>query len=178
MFSFRRKSSKHLEDPSGPPFIHSSPSLPELSSQGIPWPSNLVDLSQLPQDASPPSPPRGAAKTSFTTEGPIPFHKPWSSPGKATGSPVGPPIASLYASHPPSAFALEPRKVTHGSTRQRANQKRNRNPTTFNLMVRVTALISEFSCSLAHLGVLILAVVWWLDRLLVRRARAKPPFSA
>ena len=136
MFTFRRKSSKNLEHPSGPPFIHTSPSLPELSSQGIPWPSNLVDLSQLPQEGSPPSPPRGAAKTSFTTDGPVPFHKPWSSPGKATSSPTGPPLASLYASHPPSAFALEPRKVTHGSVRgQRANQKRNRNPTTFNLMV-------------------------------------------
>ncbi|KAI1793414.1 Septin-domain-containing protein [Ganoderma leucocontextum] len=135
MFSFRRKPSKNVENPSGPPFIHTSPSLPELSSQGIPWPSNLVDLSQLPQDASPPSHPRGAVKTSFTTDGPVPFHKPWSSPGKATSSPVGPPIASLYASHPPSAFPLDPRKVNHGSTRQRANQKRNRNPTTFNLMV-------------------------------------------
>ncbi|KAI0755019.1 hypothetical protein C8Q80DRAFT_1216785 [Daedaleopsis nitida] len=108
MFSFRRKPKIPDEDHNGPPFIRTSPSLPELSAQGIPWPSNLVDLSQLPQE---PPAPRGAAKTSFSTDvaNPVPFHKPWSSPGKATDSPTGPPIASLYASHPPSAF--ETRKV-------------------------------------------------------------------
>ncbi|KAI0712105.1 Septin-domain-containing protein [Earliella scabrosa] len=131
MFTFRRKPKKSEEDHNGPPFIRTSPSLPELSAQGIPWPSNLVDLSQLPQDAPAP---RGAAKTSFTADvvTPVPFHKPWSSPGKATDSPTGPPIASLYASHPPSAF--ETRKVSIPG-RHRASQKRNRNPTTFNLMV-------------------------------------------
>ncbi|KAI0770254.1 Septin-domain-containing protein [Fomes fomentarius] len=134
MFSFRRKPNKNAdEDHSGPPFIRTSPSLPELSAQGIPWPSNLVDLSQLPQELPPP---RGAAKTSFTTDNatPVPFHKPWSSPGKATDSSAGPPIASLYASHPPSAFETRKPSIP-GSGRHRANQKRNRNPTTFNLMV-------------------------------------------
>ncbi|TBU62262.1 Septin-domain-containing protein [Dichomitus squalens] len=133
MFTFRRKPKKS-EDNGGPPFIRTSPSLPELSAQGIPWPSNLVDLSQLPQD-TPASPPRGAAKTSFTADAahPVPFHKPWSSPGKATDSPTGRPIASLYLSSPPSAF--ETRKSSHGSARPRPSQRRNRNPTTFNVMV-------------------------------------------
>ena len=67
----------------------------------------------------------------------VPFHKPWSSPGKAADSPGGPPIASLYASHPPSAF--EGRKSSFPG-RQRPSQKRNRNPTTFNLMVRPASL--------------------------------------
>ncbi|KAI9058282.1 hypothetical protein FKP32DRAFT_1582289 [Trametes sanguinea] len=130
MFSFRRKPQKQ---PSEPNRIRTSPSLPELSTQGsIPWPSNLVDLSQLPQEEAPP-PPRGAAKTSFSadTNGPVPFHKPWTSPGKAVDG-SRPPISSLYMSHPPSAF--ETRK---GSLQGRArpSQRRNRNPTTFNIMV-------------------------------------------
>ena len=133
MFSFRRKP----QQPAPEPAIRTSPSLPELSAQGIPWPSNLVDLSQLPPAVEQPaSPPRGAAKTSFSADvrgGHVPFHKPWSSPGKAADAPAGPPIASLYASHPPSAF--EGRKSSLGA-RQRPSQKRNRNPTTFNLMVR------------------------------------------
>ncbi|TBU51561.1 hypothetical protein BD310DRAFT_1005093, partial [Dichomitus squalens] len=81
MFTFHCKPNKS-EDNGGPPFIRTSPSLPELSAQGIPWPSNLVDLSQLPQDTAS-SPPRGAAKTSFTADAahPVPFHEPWLSPG-------------------------------------------------------------------------------------------------
>ncbi|KAI0699289.1 Septin-domain-containing protein [Cerioporus squamosus] len=132
MFSFRRKPKKADEDHNGPPFIRTSPSLPELSAQGIPWPSNLVDLSQLPQEAPPP---RGAAKTSFSADvaQPVPFHKPWSSPGKATDSSTGPPIASLYLTHPPPS-AFETRK-TSLQGRHRPSQKRNRNPTTFNIMV-------------------------------------------
>ncbi|TBU22288.1 hypothetical protein BD311DRAFT_811636 [Dichomitus squalens] len=104
MLTFRRKPKKS-EDNDGPPFIRTSPSLPELSAQGIPWPSNLVDLSQLPQDTAT-SPPRGAPKTSFTAALPIP---------------------------PPSAF--ETRKSSHGSTPLCPSQRHNRNPTTFNVMV-------------------------------------------
>ncbi|KAI0768986.1 Septin-domain-containing protein [Trametes elegans] len=136
MFTFRRKPQKKAADDSGPPFIRTSPSLPELSAQGIPWPSNLVDLSQLPPDtAKPAHPPRGAAKTSFTADSaaPVPFHKPWSSPGRAVDSPTGGgPISSLYMSHPPSAF--ETRKGSIPG-RPRPSQRRARNPTTFNIMV-------------------------------------------
>ncbi len=167
MFSFRRKPKKADENP---PFIRTSPSLPELSAQGIPWPSNLVDLSQLPQEAPPR---RGAAKTSFSADvaQPVPFHKPWSSPGKATDSPTGPPIASLYTHPPPSAF--ETRK-TSIQGRHRPSQKRNRNPTTFNLMVRatvrnacassLTTLWRNCSCGLV------------VCRLLARKARARRRF--
>ncbi|KAI0354919.1 hypothetical protein OH77DRAFT_1590291 [Trametes cingulata] len=128
MFSFRRKPQKQAQET---PFIRTSPSLPELSAQGIPWPSNLVDLSQLPQDEPPP--PRGAAKTSFTadTRGPVPFHKPWTSPGKAVDNASGP-ISSLYMSHPPSAFETRKQSL---QGRTRPSQRRARNPTTFNLMV-------------------------------------------
>ena len=151
MFSFRRKP----KNPQPEPAIRTSPSLPELSSQGIPWPSNLVDLSQLPPAAEAAHPPpRGAAKTSFSADvvpgAVVPFHKPWSSPGKAADSPSGPPIASLYASHPPSAF--EGRKASL-TGRVRPSQKRNRNPTTFNLMVCHLSLAYP-SPLLVHLDVL------------------------
>ncbi|KAI8994125.1 Septin-domain-containing protein [Trametes punicea] len=131
MFSFRRKPQKKAEEGGR---IRTSPSLPELSTQGIPWPSNLVDLSQLPQDEPPP--PRGAAKTSFSADakGPVPFHKPWTSPGKAAdvGANGGAPISSLYMSHPPSAFETRKHSL---QGRTRPAQKRARNPVTFNLMV-------------------------------------------
>ncbi|CDO71410.1 hypothetical protein BN946_scf184909.g4 [Trametes cinnabarina] len=129
MFSFRRKPQKQPSEPNG---IRTSPSLPELSTQGsIPWPSNLVDLSQLPQEQPPP--PRGAAKTSFSADakGPVPFHKPWTSPGKAVDG-NGVPISSLYMSHPPSAFETRKQSL---QGRTRPSQKRSRNPTTFNIMV-------------------------------------------
>ncbi|KAI0661929.1 Septin-domain-containing protein [Cubamyces menziesii] len=134
MFSFRRKPQKKASD-SGPPVLRTSPSLPELSAQSIPWPSNLVDVTQLPQPDSPSSPPRGAAKTSFTTDsqGPVPFHKPWSSPGKAADANAnGGPISSLYMSHPPSAFETRKHSL---QGRPRPSQRRVRNPTTFNIMV-------------------------------------------
>ena len=137
MFSFRRKPKKKVQEDL--PWIRTSPSLPELHSQGIPWPSNLVDLSALPPPtpiADVPLPQlKGAAKTSFSSnEGPIFFHKPfWSSPGKSVDNPTtGGSISSLYMSHPPSAFD---NRRTSAYNRSRPSQKRARNPTTFNLMV-------------------------------------------
>ncbi|EJF64766.1 hypothetical protein DICSQDRAFT_166922, partial [Dichomitus squalens LYAD-421 SS1] len=111
MFTFRPQPNES-EDNGGRPFIRTSPSLSELSVQAIPWPSNLVDLSQLPQDTLA-SPPRGAAKTLFMADAahPVPFHKAWSSPGKATDSPTGRPITPLYISSPSSTF--ETRKSSH-----------------------------------------------------------------
>lgn len=141
MFSFRRKhQKKDSQFADGPPTIRTSPSLPELSAQGIPWPANLVDLSALPSSpngevAMPQSPSQGAAKTSLhSSDKPIPFHKPFRSPTKDVRGEKGG-ISSLYmASHPPVAF--ENRKSSFAS-RPRPSQKRSRNPTTFNIMVRV-----------------------------------------
>ena len=39
------RGNKKTQDRGGPPFIRQSPSLPELSAQGIPWPEDLVDMS-------------------------------------------------------------------------------------------------------------------------------------
>lgn len=145
MFSFRRKPKKKVQEDL--PWIRTSPSLPELHSQGIPWPSNLVDLSALPPptpNADLPLPQfKGAAKTSFSSnEGPIFFHKPfWSSPGKSVDNPTtGGSISSLYMSHPPSAFD---NRRTSAYNRSRPSQKRARNPTTFNLMVRSLSFLTS-----------------------------------
>ena len=128
MFSFRRKSRKSEAD-TGPPAVRHSPSLPQLNSQGIPWPEHLVDLSGVPE--APQTPPKGAAKTLFDSEvqGPIPFHVPWSSPGK----PAGGPISSLYMSTPPPPSSFETRKSSHA--RPKLSLRKARAPTTFNIMV-------------------------------------------
>lgn len=130
MFSFRRKPTKREDDPQ----IYASPSLPTLSSQGIPWPENLVDVTSIRQGPSPEkSHLQGAAKTSFSSvDHPhISFHKPfYGSPGKTVN---GISISSLYMSNAPSAF--ENWKSTHPPP-TRKNQRRVRVPPTFNLMVR------------------------------------------
>lgn len=130
MFSFRRKPKKAPETP----LIRTSPSLPELNSQGIPWPEDLVDIAAIRH-----SPPpeelvhQGAAKTSFqgSDHAAIPFHKPFRpsvEKPKAGGT-----ISSLYMSSvPPSAF--DNRKAPPLSA-GRYSQRRARIPPTFNLMV-------------------------------------------
>lgn len=130
MFSFRRKPKKAPETP----LIRTSPSLPELNSQGIPWPEDLVDIAAIRH-----SPPpeelvhQGAAKTSFqgSDHAAIPFHKPFR---PSVGKPKeGSSISSLYISSvPPSAF--DNRKAPPLSA-GRYSQRRARIPPTFNLMV-------------------------------------------
>jgi hypothetical protein len=133
MFSFRRRGKKQDDSPQ----IHSSPSLPQLHSQGVmPWPENLVDVASV-RASTAEAAQQGAAKTSLQLEGtdqsPIPFHKPFRT---LSGKPHnGASISSLYMSSPPSAF--EGRKSTAFSTGTgRQSQRRTRNPPTFNLMVR------------------------------------------
>ncbi|KZT09111.1 uncharacterized protein LAESUDRAFT_756755 [Laetiporus sulphureus 93-53] len=137
MFGFRWRSRTKAEpDRSGPPYIRTSPSLPELASEGIPWPENLVDPASVSQAdaASPSDPPKGAAKTLFRADGsgPIAFHKPWSLPDK----PAGGTISALYTSPPPPPppSAFETRKQP-ARIRTRVNQRKVRAPTSFNVMV-------------------------------------------
>ncbi|KAJ7672783.1 septin family protein [Mycena rosella] len=130
MFSFGRKSSKSKPEE---PRIRTSPSLPTLNSQGIPWPENLIDIDAIHQ-ASPPDavPAQGAAKVSLQgpDRTPIPFHKPFrASPGR----PGDGPISSLYMSGPPSAFERTKSSATPNTTRY--SQRRAKIPPTFNLMV-------------------------------------------
>jgi hypothetical protein len=130
MFSFRRKPKKDQDEPR----IRTSPSLPELPSQGIPWPEDLVDVDAIRQ--SPPSdvPLQGAAKASFQgiDHVPILFHKPFrGSPGKLND---GEPISSYYMSNSRSAFEKFENRKSDTPTVSRYSHRRSRIPPTFNLM--------------------------------------------
>ncbi|KAI0050400.1 hypothetical protein FA95DRAFT_1581239 [Auriscalpium vulgare] len=136
MFSFRRKPTKKNSDES---VIRASPSLPELSTQGIPWPENLVDIAAIRQ--TPPPEPRfqGAARTSFHSPDrpPIPFHKPFRGvPGQSTsaGAANGK-IHSLYMSNGPAAFEALRTAAASPHPTARPSQRRARIPPKFNLMV-------------------------------------------
>jgi len=126
MFSFRRKPKKEPDTPR----IRTSPSLPELNSQGIPWPEELVDIQAIRQEPSPDgSPQKGATKTSFQGESPRTFHKPFRQQAEKTTN--GGPISSIYMSGPTPAFDKHILPPLAG----RFSQRRARIPPTFNLMV-------------------------------------------
>ncbi|KAJ3553497.1 hypothetical protein NM688_g3584 [Phlebia brevispora] len=110
MFSFRRKSKKQPEQ-NRSARIRTSPSLPDLSTQGIQWPESLINISELP-----------AIKLQAVQSQPVKL---------ANGKPGGP-ISALYTAPPPSAY--DNRRSTY-SSRRKPSQKKNRNPVTFNLMV-------------------------------------------
>ena len=126
MFSFRRKPKKEPESPR----IRTSPSLPELNSQGIPWPEELVDIAAIRQEPPPEAVPhQGAARVSFHSPSTIAFHKPFR---PSTGKPNnGGPISDIYMSGPPSSFDRKAVPPLAG----RYSQRRARVPPTFNLMV-------------------------------------------
>jgi hypothetical protein len=137
MFSFRRRPRTADTEPK----LKTSPSLPEMHSQGIPWPENLVDVSLIrgsPLAEPERSPRQGAVKSSLPSSdhSPIPFHKPFR---LISGQPAenGTKISSLYMSHPPSAFGNNNWRSSTAavSTTRRAHRK-NRTPPAFNLMVR------------------------------------------
>ncbi|PFH54064.1 hypothetical protein AMATHDRAFT_842 [Amanita thiersii Skay4041] len=128
MFSFRRKPKQTQIPP-----IRATPSLPDITSQGIPWPEDLVDIAAIRESPPPYGPQQGAAKTSFpgALEVPIPFHKPFRT---FSGRPEdGTPISAMYMSSPPSAFESRAKHTAKAGTRY--TQRRARAPPTFNLMV-------------------------------------------
>ncbi|KIJ62638.1 hypothetical protein HYDPIDRAFT_94001 [Hydnomerulius pinastri MD-312] len=141
MFSFRKR--PRANSSTATP-LKTSPSLPELHAQGIPWPENLVDVTVLRE--TPPVPERhphqGAVKNSLHSldRAPILFHKPFrfhsGQPTAASnGNGNGAKISSLYMSpHPPSAFDNWRSPSSAGTTSRRTHRK-NRTPPAFNLMV-------------------------------------------
>jgi hypothetical protein len=147
MFSFRRRSSKKGQDSDEEePQLKTSPSLPKLPSQGIPWPETLVDVAAIRQESSPEEPShKGAGKTSFSTslsgveQSPVSFHKPFRGTSSIDGEVNGGTISSLYMSHPPSSFEIW-RASTHTPPVARSSQRRTRQPPTFNLMVGLIRL--------------------------------------
>lgn len=133
LFSLRRKSKQVHQQPK----VRTSPSLPEVHKQGIPWPESLVDVNSIRNDQDQFEGRRveGATKTSLQgpPNHPIPFHKPFRPVSDShTTSDNGGPISSLYMSSPPSAFdnwKNSPAPVP------RYSQRRARSPPTFNVMV-------------------------------------------
>lgn len=135
MFSFRRK--PQTPQSTGSP-LKTSPSLPELHSQGIPWPENLVDVSVINESPRPElehHPKQGAVKSSISSSdrAPIPFHKPFR---LIAGQPAdnGSKISSMYMSHPPSAFGNR-KSCTVPALSSRRSHRKNRASPAFNLMV-------------------------------------------
>ena len=161
-----RSAKKRATDP-GPRVVRTSPSLPEMSSQGVAWPSDLVDIASIRQ-TPPQTPAQGAAKVSFSTsEGNvvIPFHRPFrgsissksASNGREAVRSAGT-IASLYMSHhPPSAFGgkqpIERSTTPHSARTKHSHSLRKRVAPTFNLMVagkqgtgKVRSLATKVGC--------------------------------
>ncbi|KAF8442837.1 Septin-domain-containing protein [Boletus edulis BED1] len=140
MFSFRKRPRANSTNSDASP-LKTSPSLPELSPQGIPWPENLVDVSVLRETPPVPElhPYQGAVKSSLHSfdHAPIPFHKPFRQSDQSSETPNAKPskISSLYMSpHPPSAFETW-RSPSSAGTTTRRTQRRGRTPPAFNLMV-------------------------------------------
>lgn len=144
--SFKRKPSKRGSQDDDNGYLRTSPSLPELSASGIPWPEDLVDIASIRQTPPPDHPFQGATRTSLQSPSrdPIPFHKPTRTfPGTADANGT---ISSLYMSNPPSAFdnwrgaAASPVHTT------RLSHRRARVPPQFNILVR-----RAFSCRLCDI---------------------------
>lgn len=151
--------------------VRLSPSLPEVRAQGVPWPSDLVDVNELRKQLdSGQSPSHAPAKVSFSSEhGATPFHKPFRvvssrSSNAAEGGRGHGAIASLYMSHPPSAFNVAQDRAASQSVRTRHSQRRARVAPTFNLMVRLY-ISSNLSLDIYTFSV--------LQRSLVRKALAR-----
>ncbi|KAI9456159.1 septin family protein [Russula earlei] len=124
--SFRKKAVKELvEEP-----VRKT-SLPDITSQDVQWPEDLVDIAAI-RHTPPPEPQlQGAAPISFqpVEPGTTSFHKPFRRfPGRShDGGDRS--ISSIYMSHPPSAFH------TPSGPMPRVGQRRTRVPPKFNLMV-------------------------------------------
>ncbi|KZT23446.1 septin family protein [Neolentinus lepideus HHB14362 ss-1] len=142
VLGFRRRSTSKREDHTVT--VRTSPSLPELKSQGIPWPENLVDVDTIRQSTLPERSHQGAVKSSLSVgdHAPIPFHKPFRGfPGQSNGTPgsvqkEGASISSLYMTSPPPPSAFDSwRSPGHAPRRTRVSVRKPRLPPTFNLMV-------------------------------------------
>ncbi|KAF9565740.1 septin family protein [Agrocybe pediades] len=127
MFSFRRKPKKEPDSPR----IRTSPSLPELNSQGIPWPEELVDIQAIRQEQPSPDGLGTSHQRRAATQDSSPrtFHKPFRQQAGKTED--GGPISSIYMAGPAPTFD----KHTLPPLASRISQRRARIPPTFNLMV-------------------------------------------
>ncbi len=125
-------------------------SLPDITSQDVQWPEDLVDIAAIRHTPPPETQPQGAAPVpiSFQTDerGTTPFHKPFRQFLGRSHDGGDRSISSIYMSHPPSAF-----HASSGPT-ARVGQRRARVPPKFNLMVsreaRLVATGLSHGCAL------------------------------
>ncbi|KAI5117323.1 hypothetical protein M0805_002338 [Coniferiporia weirii] len=143
VLGFGSRSTKKKGANGGERVVRLSPSLPDMSSGALVWPSDLVDVAAI-RETPPQTPAPGATKVSFShpDHGTIPFHRPFrvssGRPSSPNGGHSAGPIASMFMSRPPSAF--DPKVVIragtpHSTRTRRSHSQRRRVAPTFNLMV-------------------------------------------
>jgi hypothetical protein len=127
---FRSFRKKQVKEPVEEPLRKTS--LPDITSQDVQWPEDLVDVAAI-RHTPPPEPQlQGAAPISFQPHEPrtTSFHKPFRRFLGRSHDSADRSISSIYMSpHPPSAFHTPSGPTT------RVGQRRARVPPKFNLMV-------------------------------------------
>jgi hypothetical protein len=116
-------------------------SLPDITSQDVQWPEDLVDVAAI-RHTPPPEPQlQGAAPISYQPHerGTTSFHKPFRRFLGRSHDGGDQSISSIYMSHPPSSFPSSPVPTT------RASQRRTRVPPKFNLMVSLWSRLGRVS---------------------------------
>jgi len=128
---FRGFRKKAVKEPAEAPVRKTS--LPDITSQDVQWPEDLVDVAAI-RHTPPPEPQlQGAAPISYQPDEPgtTSFHKPFRRFLGRSHDGGDRSISSIYMSHPPSAFPASSGPAT------RVGQRRTRVPPKFNLMVSV-----------------------------------------
>lgn len=136
---FRTFRKKQVKEPVEEPLRKTS--LPDITSQDVQWPEDLVDVAAI-RHTPPPEPQlQGAAPISYQPHesGTTSFHKPFRHSLGRSHDGVDRSISSIYMSHPPSSFPASTGPTT------RASQRRTRVPPKFNLMVSFWSRLGRVS---------------------------------
>ncbi len=126
---FRTFRKKQVREPVEEPLRKTS--LPDITSQDVQWPEDLVDVAAI-RHTPPPEPQyQGAAPISFQPHvpGTTSYHKPFRRFLGRSHDGGDRSISSIYMSHPPTSFPSSSGPTT------RVGQRRTRVPPKFNLMV-------------------------------------------
>jgi hypothetical protein len=126
---FRGFRKKPVKEPVEEPVRKTS--LPDIASQDVQWPEDLVDIAAIRHTPPPEHQLQGAAPISFQPDeqGATSFHKPFRRFAGRSHDGGDRSISSIYMSHPPTAFQTPTGPTT------RIGQRRTRVPPKFNLMV-------------------------------------------
>ena len=139
---FRTFRKKPVKEPVEEPLRNTS--LPDIASQDVQWPEDLVDVAAI-RHTPPPEPQlQGAAPISFQPHEPrtTSFHKPFRRFLGGSQDSGDRTISSIYMSHPPSSFQSPSAPTT------RVGQRRARVPPKFNLMVSLWLRAKSRFCRL------------------------------